>query len=45
MGENPNKQALLSVPQFATLTSYSLFYHISKQLPTLHQAQHKNMQV
>lgn len=44
MGKKPNKQDLLSFPQFATLPFYSQFYHISIHQPTLHQTQHKNVQ-
>lgn len=39
--KDPNKQAMLRVPQFAKLTSNSLTYHIFPRLPTLHQTYHK----
>lgn len=44
IGKNPNKQDLQSLPQFAPLPLHSLFHHISTQLATLNQIQHKNVQ-
>lgn len=39
--KSPSKQASLTCPQFTTLSSHSLPYHIAPQLPTPHQTQHK----
>ena len=41
--KNPNKQALLSCPQFTALISYSLTHHIPPWPHTLHQIQYRYM--